>query len=910
MERDLVQRKKEIISFLQKNKTLLGYVGLVIILLLGFWLRISNLSMLIDVDGEYVPVDPDSAAFFRYSKYILENGKLMELDLMRYYPFGFAKLDEFNFLSQFIVYLYKFLHFFNSTITFGYASVISPAIFFCIALIFFYLLVQKLFDFRVALLASAFLTVMPDFLFRTVAGVFDKESLAIVFFFASLYFYVLAIKSNHKYGYLHGISSGIFTSLLGAVWGGVNFIFLIIGITTLLKVILNNLSKREFYAYAGWWFSTFLLLRTFYRSYYGFKAILISFTSQITLIALGGGLIYLLIKEYNIFNLREKLNKYPIGILSIFLLAILGVVFFPLFFSVFLYGGGLGFFISYFYTKFTGLFLYLLKPFSQDIFVKTVVENQSTYFNNWMTAFGFFFFLAMLAASIVLFYQMFKDLKKRKWTFVFYYTIFLLVFFISKSSLSPALDGQTLFSRMLFLGAISAFLILFSGYFIYGFYKERQYKKIETIEGEEQEHYKKLKNDKQLYEIFMSVPFNNLFLLMWFFITAFTAVDLLRLVFIFVPIASIFVAFLIVNIYDFYYKTEDKLTKFFCFLTVYMLVFFPFIAGSLAERSITGIKLVDGFRPEFNPQWQTAMKFVRENTPKESVFSHWWDYGYWIQAFGERATLTDGGNARGEINHLIARHLFMGQNREEVLELLKSHNATHLLISHQELGKYFVISKIGSNETSDLDSSIPAFLAGEPIKGEESENGEVNYKYLYDGEFNLDEDLIAAGKFFPKNSAVARGVILPVRTKDNKILAFGQPQIVILYNGELTEVPLNCVFFNGASYLFNEYGYDGCFRIVPMINSNSESNTLGIGLFLSPSVKNTAFAQLFLFDKNKDSSEEWKGFEKIYDEATHGFDLVFLTEYNDFFGSIKIWKLSYDEDIKTNPTYLRTGVDY
>ena len=279
-------RKEKLFNFLKDFKEDFGFIALILLVIASFKIRTSNLPLLKDVtNGVYIPGDPDAAAFLRYAKYILENGSLMANDLMRYYPFGYSNLQEFSFLSHFIVYLYKFLHFFNSSITLEYVDVIFPAITFGAALIFFYLLVRKLFDFRVALLASAFLAFMPPFLYRTISGVGDKEALGIVFFFSAFYFYVLAVKSSRKLGYLLGILSGLATALLGSVWGGVNFIFLIIGGTMIIKLITNNLEKREFYAYALWWFTTFILLNRLYHSYYSFKAIFISFTSQITFVA-------------------------------------------------------------------------------------------------------------------------------------------------------------------------------------------------------------------------------------------------------------------------------------------------------------------------------------------------------------------------------------------------------------------------------------------------------------------------------------------------------------------------------------------------------------------------------------------------------------------------------------------------
>ena len=39
--------------------------------------------------------------------------------------------------------------------------------------------------------------------------------------------------------------------------------------------------------------------------------------------------------------------------------------------------------------------------------------------------------------------------------------------------------------------------------------------------------------------------------------------------------------------------------------------------------------------------WNDALNWIKINTPKDSVIASWWDYGYWIQTKGERATLLD-----------------------------------------------------------------------------------------------------------------------------------------------------------------------------------------------------------------------------------------------------------------------------
>jgi len=34
---------------------------------------------------------------------------------------------------------------------------------------------------------------------------------------------------------------------------------------------------------------------------------------------------------------------------------------------------------------------------------------------------------------------------------------------------------------------------------------------------------------------------------------------------------------------------------------------------------------------------------IKDNTNEDGIFAHWWDYGYWVQTLGKRATIADGG---------------------------------------------------------------------------------------------------------------------------------------------------------------------------------------------------------------------------------------------------------------------------
>lgn len=925
-ELDLIkERKEKLFGFLKNYKEEIGFILLIVLMIVSYNVRTSNLNSLKDVTtGDYIPGDPDAAEFLRYAKYILVHGSLMMKDLMRYYPLGYNNLDEFNFLSHFIVYLYKFLHLFNQNITLNYVDVIFPAITFPIALIPFYFLTKKLFNYKVALVSSAFLAFMPPFLYRTVSGVGDKEALAIVFFFCSLYFYVNSIKIENKFSYLNAFLSGISTAVLGITWGGVNFIFLILGTTTIIKVALNNFNKRNFYSYVIWWFTTFILLNKFYPNYYGYQSIVVALTSQITLIALISAAIYYFVNELNVYNIKQKLNlnKYPIGVLSLGVTVVLGIIFILIF-----QGPG---FIS---DRILNTFIDLTRPFSRNRWALTVAESQQPFTNSWFSDFGTYFMYSLLISSIVLFYDCFKNLKGDKNKILVYisissiilavllaykealyfplvlslgsigllvlgkkevrltaiYTLFILSFIFSRYSSDSILNGKSTFSLILYIGSMVIFSLVILGYYIYGFVK-----------------------DKELYKEFTEIDNTHIVVLVWFLVTAVGARSAIRLVFVFVPVTTVLVAYLWMKIFDYGISTNDKLKKIGSLALVTILLFAPFVSGSLVERGKAVINTAKSIGPSFDQQWQNGMKWVRENTPKDSVFAHWWDYGYWIQSFGERATLSDGGNARGAINFFIGRHLLTGRTNVEALELLKTHNATHVLIVSDEIGKYTAFSSIGADENYDRYSYIPTFFINPAdIQEGRDPDGKETTSYLYKGTFVLDEDFIYNGKLFPKGASAVGGVIVTTRkaNQNDTNMEMAQPKAIMFYQNAREDVPLSCLYLNGQEFLFdNTNNYNGCLRIIPVVNDDNTVNQIQGGLFLSPNTKNTLFSNLYLFDRNGLNDKNWEGFEKVYDDTDKGYTLAYYIRYGRMIGPMKIWKLIYSDKIKVNPDYLKTEV--
>ncbi|MFH1210161.1 MAG: STT3 domain-containing protein [archaeon] len=863
MDEELQRRKENVINFLKEKKEWIVYVILAAIIWLSLYIRTKNVPLLKDaITGNYVPISMDDPnVFLRYASYVLEHGKLMAVDTLRYHPFGFTGLQEFSFLSHFIVYLYKFLHIFDSGVTIEYATIIYPPITTAIALVFFFLLVRKLFNYQVALVSTAFLVVIPAFLFRTISGFSDKEALGVLLMFMALYFFVYSWKEEKlTKSLITAILAGLSTGVMGIVWGGVSFVFLTISLFTLIVLFLNKFNEREFFVYILWFFSSFLVSMIFFPSKFNIGNLLTSLSVIVPLFVL-----LLVGVNYFVFTkkiVNIKLNL-PNVVTSFIIAIILGMI------ILFIQQGP-----SFLINEIIDMYTHLSKPFATGRWVVTVAESHQPYLTDWFGQFGKTYVWLMLIGSVILFHQTIKVVaKKDTWKLTLIYIIFAWSFIFSRYSQNSTFNGVTTISQITYIGSLILFGLILLYLYFKVFYKDKQ----------------RFGDLKEINEFFI-------FSLIWFFIMVVAARSAIRLLFIFAPITTIIFTYFFYSLYEISMKNiKENLLKIFAVLVIILIVALIFISqykivSQQAKYAGTGN----------NQQWQAAGKWIRENTQENAVFAHWWDYGYWVQTFGERATISDGGNARGAINFFVGRHVLTAQNDTEALELLKANNVTNLLIVSEEIGKYPAFSSIGSDENYDRYSWITTFsLDSENVR--ETRNGT---SYLYRGGTVLDEDLIYDGKLYPRREAGIGAFFVEVQSlKDENGtvngLRFMQPKGVLVYNGQQLEVPINCIFFNDQEILFNNTkGIDGCLRIIPTI-SNNQINPVGATLYLSPRVKRTLFTRLYLFN------EQNKYFKSVYNDEAQ----IPLAVYNGaLIGPIKIWSVTYPNNLVIPKEYYGTTV--
>ncbi len=867
------QRQAQFLHYLQAKK---DYILLAVVIFLGTFIRIQNLHYLIDATtGKYISIELDSTLFYRYAQYIVQHGSLFTIDTMRNYPLG-AEISVGVFTSYFIAYLYNLLHIFIPSITVEFVNDIYPLVAMAILTFFLFLLVRRLFNYKVALLAVAFLNFMPPFLFRTLGGSSDHDALGIMFIFIAFYFYIRGVQSSRKkeivlFGFLAAISA-----LFGlASAGNAAFVFLTIALFSLIEILLSKFEKKDYIL-----LSTFVITLTLFWKLFvniPYNALFTSLsTSIIYFTFIVGSVSYLIQRDYCKKYLQRipHIHTLPIGVQSFLLSSILIFII-----SLVLFGS------SFSWNTIHRIFDEVLKTgtrFSTNRWILTVAENKRPYVTDWFSQYGTFFVYSFLLGSILLFYDMIKHFSKAK-HLITLYIFFVFGYVFSRYSSDSVFNGDSSYAKLLLYASFLLFSAVFTILYFYSYYR-----------------------DHTTYEQIRSLDKKYTFVFVLFFVQILAATSAIRLLFEFSPITAILSAFFFVSLLDYssLLKNISLRWGFFALIILILISPFSFAPGILYGQYQFSLSQARASGPGYTPQWQYAGKWVRDNTPQNAVFAHWWDYGYWVQSGFQRPTITDGGNFIAWWNYLMGRHVLTAQNDSEPLKFLYGHNASYLLMVQEDIGKYGAYSSIGSDTNYDRFSFIPTFNL-DPQMSEEKRNKTV---FFYRGGTPLDEDLILNGKVYPKNAAGVAGVFLPLEKiplpTNNTQQGFRilQPTVVLVHQNQRIDLALQCVYFDNQLYEFPTYTIPGCLRVIPTI-TNNQVNPLGAVLYLSRRTYTSLFSQLYLLNHRSDY------FTPAYDDSSSAPLALYEGR---LIGPIRIWKISYPKNITLTPddsTYY-VGTNY
>ncbi len=864
---------------------------LAIIVFVGVYIRTTNISQLKDVTtGNYtLGPDLDPFLYLRVAKEVVDYGKPLNPDYMRY--LGTKPYTDFIVFAM--AYLYKFLTIFSSSISLEYVAIIIPVIFFGASIIFFFLVVRKIFhkkpEFQknlVSIFAAALYAVIPLMQHRTTAGIPEIESPGLVFFWLAFLFFLYAWEAKPKEGNsgklknilnkqsLFALLSGIFTGFMIYTWGGFKFIFLSISLAVLVAFILGKIRKKEILIYFLWYLPA--LIVQIYK--FGFGALSDPTVSVLPLFVSLILVISLVMNDKIENKIRDitKIRNLSKEIISVALALIAGII--------------LGMIAkpSLILNLIPTVIERLLYPYGRGRVGLTVAENAQPYITDWISSFGNVFFWLFLIGTVALFYETTRDLgKKYKWILNSSFVLLLAGFVFSRYSSDSLLNGTNFISQLFYFGSIGIFIISF----IYSYLKMP-------------------KEDRH------KIEFSYLWILSLIFIMILASRGAVRLLFISSSVFIIPVAFLPIFILKLRSKSQDNLWKFLllmvCIISVLLM---SIIFINYTKETSQGVEAT--VPSSYSIQWQMAMAWVRNNTAVGSIFIHWWDYGYWIQTMGERPTVTDGGHDIGYWDHLTGRYLLTTPKPETAFSLMKTYNVSYLLIDSTDLGKYSAYSSIGSDESrSDRYSTIPVIQ----MDSSQTQTANDSTILVYRSVVPVDSDILVnstSGQvFLPSGKSYLIAVL--IKMKNTSQLGFEQASAVFYYNGQQIQVPMRYIYSNNQLIDFGS-GFEGAAYVLPVINSVSSNHIqiddVGSIIYLSPKVFNSLFAQLYLMNDpfnqyqtiNLAYSQDSSPMENL--KSSGGFEGDFVY-YNGFIGPIKIWKVNYPENTKTNQEFLRTEGGY
>ena len=879
------------VSAYYKKYSIMFIPLLIWILVLSVNIRTSNISGLKDVTTGDWTLGPDLDPFlYLRHAYEIEQGKLQDPDLMRVAPLGVKNYALQSLMPWSLILVHKIIQIFGDY-SLTYAAIIAPVIFFILSTIGLFLFVRSAFSIKyskrvaeaIAILASLAYVLSPQLLHRTVAGIPEIESLGMIFFWFTLYFFTLAwINKKQKRYVLFGLLAGLCTGLMSYSWGGYRYLYMVLGLTTFVFFLFEKDRKKNFLIFSSWIIPS--LIFEFVRTG-NFTAALFRISDTGFAIGVFALMLidFILSKTKIKHTLSKKINL-PDSLISIIVGGIIIILGLLVVSPKFIVG------------LIPNIIEGLLYPFGRSRIGLTVAENKAPYLTDVLGAFGLLFWLFLLGCFL-LFINASKHFKKKE-RFIFngLFLLFLAGVTFTRISSTSMLNGENALSKFLYLGSI----IVFAIGILYFYIKNKRTNNLEGLEA------------------FKNIDATEVLLLSLAFFTLISIRGAIRLFFIVAPIIAIISSIVpVIILYSLYKKKhKDEISRLFLWI-ILIVSALVIILTSLNYAQDTYWQTKATVPSTYNQQWQKAMAWVRENTSEDSIFVHWWDYGYWVQTLGERPTVTDGGHQNWWWDHTTARYLLTTPRPETALSLMKTHQVSYLLIDSTDIGKYSAYSSIGSDDDGiDRLSWIQPFIIDQ-TQVQETRNGTLR---VYRGGIPTDEDIIYDSNgtqiFLPYQKA-GLGAILFETQENGETTSFKQPQGIYVYNGKQYNLPIRYLEYEGNFRDF-QTGINATVKIIPLISSSNggiQIDPLGTILYLSPKVSSSLFAQLYLMN---DPQKQYPTINLAHSEddpavaqlKVQGANIKEFIYYQGVRGPIKIWNVNYPENILSREEFLGNNQGY
>lgn len=776
------------------------------VLFIAFWIRIRDVNML--PEEQFTGTDP--YLYYWQAQIISENGQLPARDMHRWLPLGRDLGQALNLYSYVLAYAHKAITRVFRNISLYHITLYAPVVCFIVGLGVLCLFLYRTFGFLFSSIVGVLLATLPGTIDRSTAGFSDRDSWCLMLGILAVTTYLTSLQAQYpRRRFLWTLASGFSVFLGGISWEGFGVFLSIILIVEVWRFLTSETENGLvlYLIMVLTFVPTLWFASPAYRSGQGFATHLFAFVliPPLVLLALRT-LRYVLITKA---PFAEKLCPHSRTLALGLTLVSIGIA--------------LGYVFTQHHT-----FASTTVPLSQNALMQAIGELEAPDYNYWVSRYGSVFIIGsmgLLIASIRLW-------KKQGAGFAVALAFFCLVTFFREplNTLWVESPVNTFFGIATVGCAIMFLLVAWQ---------------------------RKTPAPNEL--TFISI-------VAWFLSWSALSRDALRYdFFIGIPLAF-FTAALIQFLSSWISKklrhsayTTDKFrqdiphallkTGFAAFILA-LLMFWP-PTGAYTKRSLFAATQMRSAIPG-NTHTLQALRWMKAELPRTTVMAASPGYGSQLNVLGGVKTITDQDHYIQHWIYLYYRHVFCAHEEREALEFLRTHGATHLMLTEKDFNHSATYAFIGGYQNAKQFKLIRLQITPQRIGEPQRLTG-------------LKPTPFASITF---DSAQPASII--ARLKTGKIVnlpyvAFRETQRETYQTETEIENPHGGVvlYFDRHSHLKKAY-------YLPTASWNS----LACRLYIHGQMPDV-FVQVYPTDK----------------DAAAG---------------VKVWEIHYPPDIKTNPKYLAT----
>ena len=781
------------------------------VVLLACWIRVQGVSTL--PTGQFT--SNDAYLFAGQAQQIAEEGVLPARDMRRWLPYGRDNGQVFPLYAYAIAYTHKAIGWAFPKLTLYHIQVYATAICFTLGLGVLCFFLARVYGITFAAIVTLLLATLPGSIERSAAGFGDRDA----------WCWMLGILAVTSYLYKERIEPGRrrwiatalagFTVFLGGMsWEGFGFFVVMIVGVELWKFCSTD-TEQHLKAYLLWilMFVPWLyLISPAYRGGYGFSthvAALMLFP-PLVVFALRG-VQYLILKYVEQLRLHQRKLAWGLTLL------------------------GLTAGVSYIFMQ-AGTFAETAYPFRESQLMQNIGELADPNFGYWTGRYGAVFILGSLGLITTCLYL---------WEWKGLPLVISLALFVGTTFFRSQVNGWIGedMCNMLFFISLGGTVLSLGIACLRTKAAEKELVTLTTLAWFLL--WVRLSRGGKRHDFFIGLPlaYGTAWLL---YFSPGHLIQWLKEAKILYPQVR-----------------ERRVTAIFVVIVLVPVLFWTPIGGH-ANKSVYAATRMRPPSPGQGSRSET-FKWMHETLPKESVIAANWNYGTQLNILGGITTIVDSDHFLPHWIHLYYRHVFCAQDEREALEFLKTHKATHLMLTEQGvLSRSQTYSRMGSDENGDRQFSLYQLTRTETPIGTpyRMQSRGIDTPLDFIDIARTSPDLLSiTAHFKDENEAIAAGELGETLTREvtiKKVVKLPISQIAVnIENGGLI------LDFDAETRLSSAY-------------------------YIPPRGWNSLAVKLFL-----------RG------EHTDIFVPVYPTDDSPV-KDIKVWEVHYLPDIETNEKYLVT----